>query len=150
MTLVKPGVLMLAQLVTTRFLASEAMRVRILVVDDEAMICELLGSVLEEDYQVICANTSNEALRVLAEQSIDVILLDYHLPHGGAVEVARRADEIGIPMAWMTGDHAVAIESHVVLLKPFRIDRVSEVLTVVRSSARLVTKRPRQAAVAAL
>jgi CheY-like chemotaxis protein len=114
------------------------------------MICELLGSVLEEDYQVICANTSNEALRVLAEQSIDVILLDYHLPHGGAVEVARRADEIGIPMAWMTGDHAVAIESHVVLLKPFRIDRVSEVLTVVRSSARLVTKRPRQAAVAAL
>jgi hypothetical protein len=31
---------------TARFLASEAMRPRLLVVDDEAMICELLGLVL--------------------------------------------------------------------------------------------------------
>ena len=136
---------MLIQLSTARFLASEAMRPCVLVVDDETIICELLGLVLEGDYQVICASTSNEALRVLAEQSIDVMLLDYHLPSGGAVEVARRADEIGIPMAWMTGDHAVEFDSHRVLLKPFHIDRVSETLAEVRSSARLVTKPPRLA-----
>ena len=141
---------MLIQLSTARFLASEAMRPSILVVDDEAVICELLGLVLEQDYQVICARTSNEALRVLDEQSVDVVLLDYHLRLGGAVEVARRADEIGIPMAWMTGDHAVVeIYSHAVLLKPFHIERVSEVLTEVRSSARRLIKPPRQAAMAA-
>jgi DNA-binding response OmpR family regulator len=141
---------MLIQLSTARFLASESMRPSILVVDDETMICELLGLVLEEDYRVICASTSNEALRVLAEQSIDVMLLDYHLRLGGAVEVARRADEIGIPMAWMTGDHAVVeIYSHAVLLKPFHIELVSEVLTEVRSSARRLIKPPRQAAMAA-
>jgi CheY-like chemotaxis protein len=136
---------MLIQLSTARFLASEAMRPCVLVVDDETIICELLGLVLEGDYQVICASTSNDALRVLAEQNIDVMLLDYHLPSGGAVEVARRADEIGIPMAWMTGDHAVEFDSHRVLLKPFHIDRVSETLAEVRSSARLVTKPPRLA-----
>jgi len=136
---------MLIQLSTARFLASEAMRPCVLVVDDETIICELLGLVLEGDYQVICASTSNDALRVLAEQNIDVMLLDYHLPSGGAVEVARRADEIGIPMAWMTGDHAVGFDSHRVLLKPFHIDRVSETLAEVRSSARLVTKPPRLA-----
>ena len=67
---------MMMQLSTARFLASEAMRPRILIVDDEAMICKLLGLVLEEDYQVICAGTSDEALGVLAKQNIDVMLLD--------------------------------------------------------------------------
>jgi DNA-binding NtrC family response regulator len=140
---------MLIQLLTARFLTSEAMRPRVLVVDDETVICELLGLVLEQDYQVICARTSNEGLRVLAEQSIDVMLLDYNLRPGGAVDVASRADEIDIPMAWMTGDHAAEIESQSFLLKPFHIDRVSEVLKEIRSSARVVIRPPCQAAMAA-
>ncbi len=41
---------MLIQLSTARFLASEAMRPCVLVVDDETIICELLGLVLEGDY----------------------------------------------------------------------------------------------------
>jgi DNA-binding NtrC family response regulator len=134
---------------TNRSLASETKHPRILVVDDETMICELLSSVLEDDYDVICATTSNEALQVLAEQSIDVMLLDYHLRLGGAVKVAARADEIGTPMVWMTGDYAVEIKSHSVLLKPFHIDRVSEVLTKVRRLARLPIKPVGQAATAA-
>jgi CheY-like chemotaxis protein len=124
------------QMTTAPFFASEASRPRILVVDDEPMICELLGLVLEDDYQVVCTHTSHEALLLLAEQRIDVMLLDYHLPAGGAVTVARRADEIGIPMVWMTGDHAAAeTTSHPVLLKPFHIDCVSAVLAEVRNSA---------------
>ena len=132
---------MLMQLTTARFLASAAMRPRVLIVDDENLICELLGLVLEEDYEVVCACTSNEALQLLAEQSIDVMLLDHHLPPGGAVAVARRADEIGVPMVWMTGDHAAAeTHSRPVLLKPFHIDRVSAVLTEVRKSSHLLIK----------
>jgi PleD family two-component response regulator len=98
-TIRKPGDLMLIQFSTARFLASQATRPRLLIVEDESMICDLLGLLLEEDYQVTCVGTSEDALRVLAEQIIDVMLLDYHLPRGGAVEVARRVDEAGIPMA---------------------------------------------------
>jgi DNA-binding NtrC family response regulator len=126
------------------------MRPRILVVDHEAIICALLNVILEEDYQVICVSRSHEALGILAGQSIDIMLLDYHLPYGGAIEVVKRADEIGIPMAWMTGDPAVVeMRSHFVLLKPFHIDRVLELLTEIQSSARLVIKPSRQAGVAA-
>jgi DNA-binding response OmpR family regulator len=132
---------MLMQLTTARFLASQAMRPRVLIVDDDTLICQLLGLVLEEDYEVVCACTSNEALRLLAEQSIDVMLLDYHLPPGDALAVAGRADEIGIPMVWMTGDHgATETNSHPVLLKPFHIDRVSAALTAVRKSAHFLVK----------
>ncbi len=78
------------------------------------------------------------------------MLLDYHLRAGGVGEVARRAGEFGIPLTWITRDHAIVeIYSHAVLLKPFRIDRVSKVLTGVRSSVRRVIRLPRQAAMAA-
>ena len=50
---------MLMQMTTAPFIASEASRPRILVVDDEPMICELLGLVLEDDYQVVCTHTSH-------------------------------------------------------------------------------------------
>ncbi len=79
-----------------------------------------------------------------------LMLLDYHLRAGGAGQVARRADEFGISMAWTTGDHAVVeIYSDTFLLMPFHIDRVSKLRTAVRSSARRVIRPPRQAAMAA-
>jgi hypothetical protein len=100
---------MLMQLTIARFLASEAVRPHISVLGDETLICELLGSVLDENYQAVGACTSNKALQLPAKQSI--------VPSGGAVEVARQAGQIGIPMVWMTGDHAVAeTNSHPVLL----------------------------------
>jgi CheY-like chemotaxis protein len=145
MTKKTPGDVMLAQSSTARFLASQAMRPSLLIVEDECMICDLLSLALEEDYQVTCVGTREDALRVLAGQIIDVMLLDYHLPGGGAVEVARRADEAGIPMAWMTGDHIVSeTSSHRVLLKPFHLEQASEVLTELRNPACLLTGRPGQ------
>jgi DNA-binding NarL/FixJ family response regulator len=93
---------MLMQLTTARFLDREA------IVDDEPLICERTGVFLEDDYEVVRTCTRNEALPLLAGQSIDVIGFDYHLTRDGAVAVAGRADEIGIPWVWMTGDHAAA------------------------------------------
>jgi hypothetical protein len=46
------------------------------------------------------------------------MLLDYHLRAGGAGEVARRAAEFGIPMTWITRDHAV-VEITLMLLMLF-------------------------------
>jgi|ERR1700722_11173392 two-component system phosphate regulon response regulator PhoB len=113
----------------------------ILVVEDDAMVSELLYEVLEETYQVICVAQSGEALLRLAQQRIDVILLDYGLPGGGVEEVAKRADQRGVPMIWMTGDPAALkmldADSHLLLVKPFSISRVLGALTKVRQSERL-------------
>jgi CheY-like chemotaxis protein len=92
----------------------------------------LLCDILENEYQAVCVTTSREALAVLAEQAIDVLLLDYHLPGGGADEVARRADQSGIPIVWMTGDPAAAdklnIDPQFLLAKPFSINSLLETL----------------------
>jgi CheY-like chemotaxis protein len=68
------------------------------------MVSGLLYEILEDMYQVICVAQSGEALLKLAHQRIDVILLDYGLPGGGAEEIAKRADQRGVPMIWMTGE----------------------------------------------
>jgi hypothetical protein len=85
----------------TARLLPETMRPRILVVDDETMICDLLCIILND----------------------------------GSEQVAKRADEIGVPMVWMTGDHtATDASSHPILLKPLHVDRVLEVLIEARNS----------------
>jgi two-component system, OmpR family, phosphate regulon response regulator PhoB len=117
----------------------------ILVVEDDAMVRELLCDVLEESYRVIGVAQSREALLKLAHQRIDVILLDYGLPGGGAEEIAKRADQRGVPMIWLTGDPAAVrmlhADNHLLLVKPFSIDRVLGALTKVRLSERAFASR---------
>src|SRR3984885_15088618 len=113
----------------------------LLVVEDDAMVSGLLCEILEDMYQVICVAQSGEALLKLAHQCINVILLDYGLPGGGGEEVAKRADQRGVPMIWMTGDPAAVkmlhADNHLLLVKPFSISRVLGALTKVRQSERL-------------
>ena len=105
------------------------------IVADEQMMCGPLSSILDDQCQVTCATTSGKALMVLAERPIDVMLLDYHLRTGGADDVARQAVQSGIPMACMSGDHAVESEGDFVLLKPFLIAEPSKIIGIVKSSA---------------
>jgi two-component system phosphate regulon response regulator PhoB len=125
-------------------LALTVARPCILVVEDDAMVSELLCEVLEDIYQVMSVAQSSEALLKLAHQRIDVILLDYGLPGGGVEEIAKRADQRGIPMIWMTGDPAAVrmldADNHLLLVKPFSISRVLGALTKVLLPERLCSR----------
>ena len=64
---------------------------RLLVVDDEAMILELLsGSLRFAGFEVVSAASGTEALRAVASSPPDLVLLDVMLPDGDGFEVARR------------------------------------------------------------
>jgi len=59
----------------------EASETTVLVVDDEEPIRVLLNRFLsQEDYRVVTANDVEQALAMLSEQTIDLILLDLHMP----------------------------------------------------------------------
>jgi len=79
---------------------------RILVVDDEEDILELLRfNLTGEGYQVRCVATGEEALKA-ASEPMDLILLDLMLPGMNGLEVARylRADPrtMGVPIVMVT------------------------------------------------
>ena len=64
---------------------------KILVVEDEASQRELLAyNMGVEGYEVFTAETGEDGLLILKEREIDLILLDWMLPHSSGLEVCRQ------------------------------------------------------------
>ena len=122
---------------------------RLLVVDDEAMILELLSGTLRfAGFEVVSAASGAEALRAVASSPPDLVLLDVMLPDGDGFEVAGRIRSAGpdVPVIFLTARDAVAdrvtgfhIGADDYVTKPFSLE---EVLGRVRA----VLRRTRQAA----
>jgi two-component system KDP operon response regulator KdpE len=67
---------------------------RVLVVDDEVAILRFLKPALEaNDYEMVSAGTVAEALRRIAADAPDIVLLDLGLPDGDGKQVIQRARE---------------------------------------------------------
>ncbi|WP_313134598.1 response regulator transcription factor [Anaerocolumna sp.] len=63
----------------------------ILAVDDEEHILELVSYNLEQEgYHVLKAETGEDALAILENQKVDLVLLDWMLPGIDGIEVLRR------------------------------------------------------------
>ncbi len=67
---------------------------RMLIVDDERDICELLKDFFQEKgFAVLSAFSGEEAIAKLDEQEADVMLLDILLPGLSGIEVLKRIKE---------------------------------------------------------
>src|SRR2546428_12043951 len=79
-------------------------RGRVLVVDDDAVICELVATTLAENgYATRKASDAREALYLVQRETPDVVLLDVRLPDISGYQVCRRlredlGDSIGITL----------------------------------------------------
>ena len=115
-------------------------RLRVLVVEDDADICEAMRQMLEwEGYDVACAANGREALTQLERDGAkpSVILLDLRMPvmDGYAFRKAQLADQSlsGIPVVVVTadmraGDGSTALHADVILRKPVDPERLLEVV----------------------
>jgi two-component system, OmpR family, KDP operon response regulator KdpE len=68
-------------------------KLRILVVDDERPILRFLGASLGGQYQISEAATGEDAIRLVANEHPDLMILDLGLPDIDGVEVTRRVRE---------------------------------------------------------
>ncbi|HYM96417.1 MAG TPA: response regulator transcription factor [Candidatus Sulfotelmatobacter sp.] len=67
-------------------------KIRVLVVDDHAVFCEALSTVLgiQPDLEVVGTGaTAREAIEGVRTLEPDVVLLDVHMPDGSGVDAAR-------------------------------------------------------------
>lgn len=83
---------------------------RILLIDDEADLVELVRRALLSDaHRVDVARTVGEANRALEENTYDVVVLDLGLPDGSGLEVCRRARaaQVATPVLVLTAQTAV-------------------------------------------
>ncbi len=117
---------------------SQTGRPRILVVDDDSDIRDLLRDRLESDgFEVRMAGDGRTALRLLADSPVDGILLDIALPELDGFEVLRqlRTTQATLPVIMMTAVEALdramaAVEAGAqgYLLKPFDSVRLRDVV----------------------
>ena len=97
---------------------------RILIVEDEALIAfdneHLLG---EEGYEVVATvDTLEEAVRVLGEEQVDLVLSDITLRgDGDGMDVARAAAAKNVPVLFVTGNCPIEARSLAIgcLAKPY-------------------------------
>jgi len=71
------------------------MLANVLLVEDEKSIITLIKYNLEkEGFKVFCAETGEEALKIIKEKTLDVVILDWMLPDVSGIEVCRQIKKI--------------------------------------------------------
>ena len=90
------------------------MKPRILVVDDESAICNIVAALLEDKgYEAVTCGSTEEALKLLADSTFDLVLTDLALPWQSgldllrAVKVARPRLQVIMMTAYATVKTAV-------------------------------------------
>ncbi len=105
---------------------------KILIVDDDATLLEMLGEQLQlhEEFSTIGAKTATEAIDLAKEDYFDVILLDVGLPDMDGREVCRlmRRNGVTSPIIMLTGadtdaDTILGLDAGAndYITKPFRL-----------------------------
>ncbi len=118
---------------------------KILVVDDNANICDLLRMYLEkEGFEAVIANNGNDAIKVFEENCPDLILLDIMLPELDGWQVCREIRKTSdVPIIMLTAkdetfDKVLGLElgADDYITKPFDTKEVvARVKAVLRRSA---------------
>jgi len=70
------------------------MRPRILICDDEMGTRESLRMILKDKYELLFAEDGQQALDRLAEEQVDLVLIDINMPRLSGIEALRRMKEI--------------------------------------------------------
>jgi len=103
-------------------------RTRVLVVDDDLEMCEMLREYLsKEQFDVELAHDGEAALRLIGERPPDIMLLDVAMPSLGGFDVLRQLrGESSLPVLMLTardehGDriHGLELGADDYLTKPF-------------------------------
>jgi len=119
------------------------MKTRVLVVDDEPVLQDVLRHLLEnEEYSVVSAMTAQDGLKALREETPDIVLLDLMLPDKNGLDILPEilSFEPEMPIIVITAHSSIETAIQAIRLgafhylpKPFKND---EVLHLVRQAAK--------------
>jgi len=132
--------------------SGERLPTRLLVVDDEDFVRDLLREILEgENCNVCVAASGSEALSVFGEMEFDGVFTDIGMPGMSGWELAReiRQTDKKIPIAVITG-WGEAVASHEqkaagvdwVVAKPFTADRIAELVVAINQHSQIARIHP--------
>jgi len=81
-------------------------QIRILIVDDEKSLCDLISEILKKHaYITFTANNAQQALEILASETVDILLSDIVMAEMNGYELAQKVSELypAIKIQMMSG-----------------------------------------------
>jgi CheY-like chemotaxis protein len=128
--------------------ATEPERYSILITDDDRRCREALQEIMEpEGFQTLLASSGEEALDIVREEPVHLLLLDLHLPQLTGLETIQLVRQINAVLPWIlvTGDadervirQACLARAYSVIPKP--VSKNVVLYTVVRALGRFYRK----------
>lgn len=110
----------------------------ILIVDDEPTILSSLSQVLEDEhYQVATATSGPEALKIIAAEAPDLVLLDIWMPEMDGLETLKRAREQAPKLQVMMMSGHGSIETAVKAIKLGAYDYIEKPLSLENVTLRI-------------
>ncbi|MFH1046487.1 MAG: sigma-54 dependent transcriptional regulator [Candidatus Omnitrophota bacterium] len=112
----------------------------VLVVDDEPSVLETFRILLNGEFKVLTAQDGTVALKILADEAVNLVFLDITLPDIGGIELLRlikeRDENIAVIMVTATDSARLAVQAMQLgaadyIPKPFDVD---EIVTVARKA----------------
>lgn len=121
---------------------------RILVVDDEEVVCRFLKRVLDaHGHRVEVCHGGREAIARLEDDSFDLVITDLKMPSVGGIDVLRKARELDplcevvVITAYASVESAVEVMklgAYDYISKPFNVDRIRIVVDKALEKRRLL------------
>jgi CheY-like chemotaxis protein len=136
----------MSPVVKSESMPKPAVRPRVLVVDDEPNLVELVGDVGKElGYKVIAAADVAEAREILATQEVDLLVADLHLPDGDGMSLlpALREQQPNAAAIVITG--SPSMEHAIGAIRGGAVDFVKKPFTVPQLTTHLKAALERQA-----
>jgi DNA-binding response OmpR family regulator len=124
---------------------------KVLLVDDDGAVRDMMNQALtRKGFEVVTASSVPEALRHIADETFDVLITDLHMPEPGdgftVVSAMRHSQPQALTLLVSgypdveSAMAAILLEADEVLVKPFEIGRLTELIQV-RVLNRKPTKR---------
>lgn len=110
---------------------------KILIVDDEADLRELISSEFElNGFDTVEAENGTIALSIVKEQKIDAIVSDIRMPGGDGITLIKKLNELPNPplLVFITGfaditpEEALALGAKAIFSKPFDLAAIVDAI----------------------
>ncbi len=118
---------------------------RILAVDDDPLVIELIKDILAQDYRVQATTDPHEALALLDREEFDLLVVDLGIPEIDGTEIVRhvrshphsRTLPIVVVSAYIELARRVAdLDVQAIIRKPFQLDQLYATLDKVLAESR--------------
>ncbi|MBI3798475.1 MAG: response regulator [Deltaproteobacteria bacterium] len=127
----------------------------VLVVDDEIGPRESLRAILKPDYQVLVATEGEQAVHVVEQQPVDVVLLDLRMPGLSGMQVLEKIKSIdpSIEVIVVTGYasyetvlEGLRLHAFDYIPKPFNIPHLREIVKRATTQRQICQQRAKEMA----